>query len=258
MSSNWGKAPQEVLSRSAFPAKAKQRMSWPDPADVFKAAAFVAGYGQAGRAVDYGLDDYGLCQGDGFQRKFGKKTWSDLADRLLARLRDMKPEAGEGAFSRDYQRDHLSSEVVRALGSAGRDDEAIALCFQEAEVTGSYERLVKKLREAGRMVEAEEWIRKGVRATRDKLPSIASPEERDIRNRQQKKDWLRRALRRLITVEPENQDPENVLKSESGPRSVPWNSWKRACIRRQGRWPLPDTGFRKPEKPPGKNYISRF
>jgi uncharacterized Zn finger protein len=213
------------------------------------------------RAIDYGLrDDYGLCQGlDGFLgRKFGKKSWSDVADRLLARLGNMKPETGERAFSRNYQRDHLSGEVVRALGNAGRDDEAIAVCFQEAEATGSYERLVKKLRETRRTGEAEEWIRKGVRATQDKLPGIASSLKSALLEiRQEKKDWPFAAALRADDFfgAPSLKAFKEFQKACE--KTKDWPEVRKACmifletgVHPGGKvgWPLPDTGFGKPEK----------
>jgi len=214
------------------------------------------------RAVDFGLrDDYDLCSGaDEFlQRRFGKKSWSDLADRLLARLREMKPETGEGAISRDYNRDRLSGEVVRAMKNAGRADEAIGLCLREAEATGSYERLVKKLRQAGRTTEAEEWIRKGVTSTQNKLPGIASSLKKELLElRQRKKDWpFAAALRADDFFEQPGLKTFKELqvaaeKAGVGPKV------RGACLEfletgvypgDKAGWPLPDTGFGKPEKP---------
>lgn len=214
------------------------------------------------RAVDFVLrDDYDLCRGaDEFlQRRFGKKSWSELADRLLARLRNMKPETGEGAFSRDYNRDRLSSEVVRAMENAGREDEAIDLCLREAEAAGSYERLVRKLRTAGRTTEAEEWIRKGVTATQNKLPGIASSLKKELLDiRQRKKDWpFAAALRADDFFEQpclKNFKELQVAaeKARVGPKV------RAACLEfletsvypgDKAGWPLPETGFGKPEKP---------
>ncbi len=214
------------------------------------------------RAVDFVLrDDYGLCRGlDEFlQRKFGKKAWSDLADRLLTRLKDKKPETGEGAFSRDYNRDCLSGEVVRALENAGRDEEAIAVCFQEAEATGSYERLVRKLRRADRTSEAEEWIRKGVKATQNKLPGIASSLKSALLEiRQQKKDWpFAAALRAENFFEDPSLKTFKDIQNACEKAKV-WPTVRNACVEfleagvnpgGKAGWPLPDTGFGKPEKP---------
>ena len=171
----------------------------------------------------------------------------------------MKPETGEGAFSRDYNRDRLSGEVVRAMENAGRADEAIGLCLREAEATGSYERLVRKLRQAGRTTEAEEWIRKGVTATQDKLPGIASSLKKELLDiRQRKKDWpFAAALCADDFFEKPGLKTFKELqvaaeKARVGPKV------RGACLDfletgvypgDKAGWPLPDTGFRKPEKP---------
>jgi len=213
------------------------------------------------RAVDFVLrDDYDLCRGaDEFlQRRFGKKSWSELADRLLTRLREMKPETGEGAFSRDYNRDHLSGEVIRAMENAGRADEAIGLCLREAEATGSYERLVRKLRQADRTAEAEEWIRKGVKETQNKLPGIAaSLKSALLEMRQEKKDWpFVSALRAEDFFQNPGLKTFKDLQTACA-RAKAWPEVRSACMvfletgvypGDKAGWPLPDTGFGKPEK----------
>jgi uncharacterized Zn finger protein len=214
------------------------------------------------RAVDLGLrDEYGLCRGlDEFMhRKFGKKTWSDLADRLLVRLKNMKPDKQEDTFFRFYRRDNLSDEVVRALENAGRTEEALSLCFQEAELTGSYERLVRKLRKAGRTAEAEEWIRKGVKEFKGKLPGIASSLKGALLEiRQQKKDWpFAAALRADDFFEDPGLKAFKDLQKACEKAKV-WPKVRNACMTfletgvhpgGKSGWPLPDTGFGKPEKP---------
>jgi uncharacterized Zn finger protein len=94
-------------------------------------------------AVDFELrDEYDLCYGleEFWKRRFSKKDWSSLADRLLSRLNDMKNEGHEDSFSRNYRRDRLTNEIIRALGNAGREEEVISLCLKEAEKNHSYER----------------------------------------------------------------------------------------------------------------------
>src|SRR3990172_4578383 len=135
------------------------------------------------RAVDFGLrDEYDLCHGLEifWKRRFGKKDWSALADRLMGRIGDLKYESSEDSFSRDYRRDNLTAQIILALENAGRQDEALSLCKQEAEKTHSYDRLIKYLRKAGRTEEAEEWIRKGLSATSNKLPGIASSLKKEL------------------------------------------------------------------------------
>ncbi len=214
------------------------------------------------RATDFGLrDEYGLSRGlDEFlNRSFGKKSWSDLADRLLVRLRNMKQDGSDAAFVRDYQRDNLSDQAIRALENAGRADEAISLCFEEAEATGSYERLVGKLRKAGRTAEAEEWVRKGVKATCDKLPGIASSLKKSLLEmRQKKKDWpfVAALYAGEFFEDPSLQTYENLQKASE--KIKVWSEVRHGCLQfletgvhlaGKADWPLPDTGFGKQGKP---------
>jgi uncharacterized Zn finger protein len=220
------------------------------------------------RAVDYGLrDEYGLCRGlDEFlRRKFGKKTWGDLADRLLVRLNNWKPEKAADSFFRYYGRDNLSNEVIRALENAGRTEEAFDLCFREAELTGSYERLVKTLRKAGRMPEAEEWIRKGVKKHEGHLPGIVSSLKRELREiRQVMKDWpFVAALRADDYFDDPGVETYRALL-QSCEKIKKWQPVRNACLKfletgvspiGKTGWPLPDTGFARlnrsrPGKPP--------
>lgn len=219
------------------------------------------------RAVDFRLrDEYALCGGaDEFlQRRFGKKVWSELADRLLARLGDWKPEREDSSF-RYYGRDKLSNEVIRALEQSGRDAEALELCFREAELTGSYERLVKKLRGAGRTAEAEEWIRKGVKEFEGKLPGIVSSLKGALLEiRQAKKDRpFVAALRAEAFVASPSLQTYKDLQAASE-RAKVWPVVRQACmdflekgspLAGKSGWPMPPTGFEKSaprtgEKPP--------
>jgi len=211
-------------------------------------------------AVDFVLrDQYGLTRGvDEFlNKKFGKRTWSDLADRLLVKLGNWKPERPEDAFFRFYGRDNLSDEVIRALENAGRAEEALDICFREAELTGSYERLVRKLRSAGRIKETEEWIRKGVKATEHKYPGIASSLKNALMDiRQRKKDWPFVAALRAeeFFANPCLKTFQNLQKACE--KMKVWQAIRRdslfyletgACPVGKSGWPLPDTGFVKPE-----------
>jgi uncharacterized Zn finger protein len=210
------------------------------------------------KAVGFALrDDYGLCRGLEvfWKRAFGKKDWEALADRLLVRLSDMKNEDSLESFSRNYQRDRLTGEIIRALEKAGRDTEAIDLCMGEAEITGNYVRLVNLLRKAGRIAEAEVWIRKGIAETLNKLPGIASALKDELLNiRKGKKDWFFIAA---IRADDFFEDPcietFEELKTASEKAKV-WPAVREAVLHfletgnRPGQntdWPLPDTGLEK-------------
>ncbi|MCD6334470.1 MAG: hypothetical protein J7M27_03985 [Candidatus Latescibacteria bacterium] len=128
-------------------------------------------------AIDIELsDDYGLCGNTEifWNKEQGKEAWTVVADELARRLSETKPEKGRGDFAYGYDRDRLSNRLIHALHHAGRSDEVIPLCEREAEVTGSYVRLVDALMEAKRWEEATQWARKGIEATSAALPGIAS------------------------------------------------------------------------------------
>lgn len=121
-------------------------------------------------------DDYGICEAfaEYLRQPHPQASWQALADRLLARLPDVKSFKGADAFDRGYARDRLGDWAVHALEGAGREDEIIPLCEAEATKTGSYQRLVGQLVTAGRYEEAERWIRKGYEATKEPWPGIAA------------------------------------------------------------------------------------
>jgi len=212
-------------------------------------------------AVDFRLrDEYDLCYGLEvfWKQRFSKKDWGSLADRLFSCLGDTKYERQEDSFSRNYRRDRLTDEIIRALENAGRQDEVLSLCMQEAEKTGSYERLVKRLRKAGLTEEAEEWIRKGITATCNKWAGIASTLKKELLDiRRLKKDWLyvaalhadeffdrpslsafeelRKASEKAKVWLPVREVVLNFLETGKNPYKNPSD------------WPLPDTQIEKPD-----------
>jgi uncharacterized Zn finger protein len=146
-------------------------------------------------AIDAELkDDYELCYGsESFWENEQKASdWSVVADKLIQRLNEFKFARGEDNFSRNYQRDRLSDWIIQALENAGRPEEIISVCEQEAVKTGSYPRLVEALRKAKRYEEAEQWIFKGMRATQKQWPGIAKQLKDTLREmRERKGDWLK-------------------------------------------------------------------
>ncbi|MEW6002795.1 MAG: SWIM zinc finger family protein [Nitrospirota bacterium] len=212
------------------------------------------------RAVDFELsDEYDLCYGleEFWKRSFSKKDWSSLADRLISRLKDNQYDVhGEDSFSRNYRRDRLTNKIIRALENAGREAEVISLCIKEAEKTHSYERLVKQLRKAGRTTEAEEWIHKGITATRKKWPGIAGFLKKDLLDiRSRQKDWLYVAA---ICADEFFENPglkafEELRKASE--KAKVWPHVREAILHflKTGKnpqdarmdWPLPDTGLEK-------------
>jgi uncharacterized Zn finger protein len=121
-------------------------------------------------------DEYDLCQGleHFWKQRFKQEDWSKLADTLLEGLNKRSVGKNQESFSRDYTRDHLADRIIEALQNAGRQKEIIPFCEQEVEKTGNYARLVKRLVDAKRFKEAEEWVHKGYKATHKKWPGIAN------------------------------------------------------------------------------------
>ncbi len=137
-------------------------------------------------------DDYDFCRQGArvfWQQEFPGSAWSELADSLKRRLEAM-PLPRKNDFTSSYRRDGLSNRIVKALEHAGRQAEILPLCEREAERTESYTRLVNRLKAAGQVEAAEQWIDKGIVATRENEPGIADQLRdawRDIRERAN--DW---------------------------------------------------------------------
>ncbi len=203
-------------------------------------------------------DEFDVCETlvEYLWRGHPKSSWRALADRLLARLDDLKSAEGADDFSRNYARDRLSGWAIHALERAGREDEIISLCEAEATKTGSYGRLVERLVAAGRYEDAERWIREGSRATKDRWPGIAAGLRSQLRGiRVLEKDWpavaamqaedfVRRPSRQAFTDCREASSKVNAWPTvrqylvdylEKG--ELPWE---------RKDWPLPETRLDAP------------
>jgi len=122
-------------------------------------------------------------------RKHPAKAWSRQADRLINRLNSLKKDRDLDSSS-NYERDKISDWAVLALEKAGRQSEIIPLCESEAEKTGGYIRLVKRLIEGKRYEDAETWVMKGIKKLGDKLPGITSHLRGELlKIRAHKRDW---------------------------------------------------------------------
>jgi uncharacterized Zn finger protein len=209
-------------------------------------------------ALDVVLEDqYELCEAfaEYLHRRHPQTVWHTLADRLLARLHELKGAQPADGFIRDYKRDQLSNWAIHALEEADREGEIIPLCIAEAKGTGGYERLVKLLMEAGRYEDAEKWIKEGIRDLGPKWPGIAAGLRGsllEIRTLQQNwpvvaalqvEEFVRRPSCHFFKCQPASDKTESwplvrqaLLRFlEKG--ELPW---------KQQDWPLPESGLDRP------------
>jgi uncharacterized Zn finger protein len=213
-------------------------------------------------AISWELEDeYGICDKIEifWKKRFKKKDWSLLADRLLKRLKEMKIEAGDREFHSTYQRDRLTNKIVEAFANAGRKDEIIQLCMQEAVITGSFNRLIEQLRNAGRIEEAEEWIRKGIATTeKTKRGVTANLVKHLLEIRIIKRDlpFVAAIKAEKFFSHPSLEAFKELIKSAEKANSqkkvydAAMKYLQTGKLPKTGteEWPLPDTGLRNPEE----------
>ena len=208
-------------------------------------------------------DDYDLCQGaDAFweEAELSAADWKVIAGKLQQRLKRLPAAEGDDGFSRNYRRDRVTDWLIHALENAGRHEEIIPLCIQEADKTHSYVRLVSFLIEAGRGEEAEQWIGKGIVATQVKWPGIAH-QLRELQREMcaSEKDWLR-----VAAFYAEDFFSQSTLHTyqemqKAAERAEVWPAVRAAALHyletgelpkkrsaedhRTAAWPLPETGL---------------
>lgn len=182
-----------------------------------------------------------------------ESAWSTLANRLLQRLKEMKPPRDKDRFSHCYERDRLSDWAIHALERAGREDEIVPLCKSEVKETDSYRRLVDVLVSAGECEEAKRWIHEGIRATENKLPGIADGLRgslREIYSRQENWPVLAAMQVEQFVRRPGRQTFEGCKDAASKARA--WQTVRQALLQylekgeppwEQKGWPLPDSGL---------------
>jgi uncharacterized Zn finger protein len=204
-------------------------------------------------AVEATLSDgYGLfAEAENFlERKFNKRDWSQAADRLRDRLKKYKPAGPKDNTFSDFYRDRITDETIRALEMAGRKDEIIPLCEQEAEKTGSYVRFVKWLRKSRRNEAAEAAIRKGILSVGDRWPGIAAELRNQFREiRQKKGNWAAVAV---IRVDEFVEDPSSYFYKDlqiAARKADVWPAVRESILHyletgrlpsKKKSWPLPE------------------
>jgi uncharacterized Zn finger protein len=218
-------------------------------------------------ALDAELEDqYDICEAfaEYLHRQHPKSGWNSLADLLLARLKQDKGPKSANDFNRTFERGRLSNWAIHALENAGRESEVIPLCIAEAELTRSYDRLVRMLIKACRYEEAEQWIHKGIRATKEQWPGIAS--------------GLRDKLLNIRTIE-KNWPSVTAMQVENFvrcPSRQTFSNCKKACGKikawakvrgflllylekgelpwEQKKWSLPESGIDRPHAEQRKRF----
>lgn len=204
-------------------------------------------------------DQFEVCEAfaEYLHRQHPQPAWHTLADRLLERLDGLKGTKGADDFSRNYARDRLSDWAIHALEEAGREDEIIPLCIAEANGTGSYDRLVKRLVAARRYEDAEKWIKEGIRDIGQKWPGIAAglrDKMREIRTLEQ--NW---PVVAALEVEEFAHQPSRQAFTECKKASDKTEAWpkvresllhyleKGELPWKQKGWPLPESGLDRPD-----------
>ncbi|MCZ6635991.1 MAG: SWIM zinc finger family protein [bacterium] len=222
-------------------------------------------------AIDMEMaDEYDLCSSglETFWKGRRKKSdWGELADELQKRLDQTGSDEDTDGFSYTYQRDRLSNWLIGALENAGRKDEIVPLCEREAEVTGSYVRLVDRLIAQKRFEEAERWCQKGIKNTDVHHQGTGSQLRDRLRTVSEKTGDHLRAVAFLAddfftqpSLETFGELCKAARKARVGTVVEPWARYyletghlPRTKGRRRKeeparKWPLPETGFR-PESP---------
>lgn len=197
-------------------------------------------------------------------QKHPKEAWNELSDQLLERLKKQKKGKLSDDFNNGYDRDRLSFWTVHALERAGRKKEIIPLCIAEAEITGSYERLVDLLVQEKDFQEAEKWIKKGIRDIGGKWPGTRRSLKNKLRDiRKQQKRWPEVAA---LRVEEFMEDPaKQSFKDcrEACKKARCWTNVRGALLEylEKGKppwtrkdWPLPESGLEKPNVKPNHPF----
>jgi uncharacterized Zn finger protein len=211
-------------------------------------------------------DEYGLCHGAKafWKRKHTVEDWNIVAEKLIERLNRFQWAKDENGFSRDYHRDCLTDWVIHALENAGRHDEIVPLCEREAEKTGSYVRLVNYLKEAKRWEEAEQWIRRGIKATKGHWRGVADGLRTALREmREREDDWRSVASLRAEDFfrEPTVDTFQELQKAAE--RTGVWPTVREAAMHyleagelplNDPSWPLPQVAVKETVEHPRRQF----
>ena len=220
-------------------------------------------------AIDANLrDEYGIVKdaaGVILKTPGAKTAWSEVADILAQRAKS--PVMDNDPYYRKYEHENITDWLIRALENAGREDEILAVCEQEARGSGSYERLVKRLIERKQYEKAERWATEGIDKTSAKLPGIASSLERLLGDMAiQRRKWPIAAAHAALGFfsHPSRDSFQNLIKAaakagcedsirgialnflETGASPLPSPGKASAKSVENAQWPLPMPAYLLP------------
>ena len=216
-------------------------------------------------------DDYDLCTDalESFWNDRQKKSdWSELADELQKRLNNIPMSNDADDDISTYRRDQLSRWLISALDWAGREDEILPLCEQEAEITGSYERLIDRLIAEKRFEDAENWCHRAIANTDPNHYGTFSALKDRLQTIREKTGDLLGATAfcadnffRRPSLHTFRELCKSAQKAKVGPVVEAWARYfletghlpRTKGRKRKGepndKWPLPSTGFHEDIRP---------
>jgi uncharacterized Zn finger protein len=187
-------------------------------------------------------------------------NWSNIyhllqKERWSPGFRALSP--GTDDFTYRYHRDRLTDWIITAFENAGRLQEIVPLCRQEALKTGRYDRLVNVLISANRHKEAVGWISRGIKETQESIPGIASRLRETYREMKEKEgDWIGVAALRgdEFFARPglgaflELQKASKKAGVWPQVRAYVIHYLETGILSSHPSWPLPETGVKQPVK----------
>ncbi|MGA9187739.1 MAG: SWIM zinc finger domain-containing protein, partial [Methanosarcina sp.] len=118
-------------------------------------------------------DNYNVLNEHLFWKEdFTPEEWMLFAEALKFRLKDAE-KVNNLLYDSSWERDYVVDRLIDALKKAGLSEEVIPICELEAERTGNYLRLVRKLLDSGQKEKAEKWIYRGIKESREDKPGSA-------------------------------------------------------------------------------------
>lgn len=115
-------------------------------------------------------DNYNILNEHTFWKEdFTLEEWRLFAEALKVQLQ--KAEKGKDIlYEPSWERDYAVDRLIDALRKAGLSEEIIPISELEVGRTGNYLRLVRELLDSGQKENAEKWIYRGIKESREDKP----------------------------------------------------------------------------------------